>query len=372
MREPVPVPVPQLNPNDEHAVIVRWHVAAGARVQAGQPLVTLETTKVSFDVDAPVDGYAFFAGEPNTAIGVGAPVAWISETDEPVNIRRAASEPETPAAPAERFTRKARKLMKERGLTEADFPGTERVDAAAVERAARTRGVGAPRASSQRNAEPKPSRQAPAGTRPLDLAPAKILEIETLRRARDDAVPSTVAVSVAGHRLDERLRRAAEDGALVTPLELTLYETARLLRDWPELNACYADGRAWTYETVAIGFAVNLGRGLRVPVVRNAAELPLRDVAAAMRVLTLRYARDELGIDDVTGGTFTITDLSGEGVVHFIPVLNDRQSAILGICAARPDGSRDLVLTFDHRLSDGMRAGRFLAELRDRLERPPG
>ena len=54
-----------------------------------------------------------------------------------------------------------------------------------------------------------------------------------------------------------------------------------------------------------------------------------------MRDLSLRYMRDELTIDDVTGGTFTITDLSAEGVVHFVPVLNDRQSAILGLCAER-------------------------------------
>ena len=87
-----------------------------------------------------------------------------------------------------------------------------------------------------------------------------------------------------------------------------------------------------------------------------------------MRDLTLRYMRGELTIDDVTGGTFTITDLSGEGVVHFVPVLNERQSGILGLCAARNDGSRELVLTFDHRLSDGMRAARFLAALRERLE----
>jgi pyruvate/2-oxoglutarate dehydrogenase complex dihydrolipoamide acyltransferase (E2) component len=63
--------------------------------------------------------------------------------------------------------------------------------------------------------------------------------------------------------------------------------------------------------------------------------------------------------------------LSGEGVVNFVPVLNDRQSAILGLCAARSDGSRDLVLTFDHRLTDGMRAARFLATLRARLEHAP-
>ena len=66
MSEPIAVLVPQINPNDEHAVVVRWHVAKGARVRAGQPLVTLETTKTTFDVDAPSDGYAFFDHEPNT------------------------------------------------------------------------------------------------------------------------------------------------------------------------------------------------------------------------------------------------------------------------------------------------------------------
>jgi 2-oxoglutarate dehydrogenase E2 component (dihydrolipoamide succinyltransferase) len=158
----------------------------------------------------------------------------------------------------------------------------------------------------------------------------------------------------------------------VSVLELAVFEAARLLPEWPELNGCYADGRAWAYEHVAIGFAVNLGRSLRVPVVKGAQQHTLRGVAGAVRDLTMRYLRGELAIDDVSGGTFTITDLSGEGVVHFVPVLNERQSAILGVCAARNDGSRDLVLTFDHRLSDGMRAGRFLSALRDRLENAPG
>jgi pyruvate/2-oxoglutarate dehydrogenase complex dihydrolipoamide acyltransferase (E2) component len=107
---------------------------------------------------------------------------------------------------------------------------------------------------------------------------------------------------------------------------------------------------------------------LGVPFVKEADKQTRRDVARAVRDLTLRYLRGELAIDDVTGGTFTITDLSGEGVVHFVPLLNERQSAILGICSARNDGSRELVLTFDHRLSDGMRAARFLAALRERLE----
>ncbi len=363
MSEPIVVLVPQINPNDEQAVVVRWHVEKGARVRAGQPLVTLETTKTTFDVDSPSDGYAFFEHEPNAELAVGAPVAWIADNDGPLQIARSARDTNVmpTAEAAERFTRKARKLMKERGLSEADFPGDDKVDADAVERVAAARGTKAAKTA-----------RVPAGVAPLELSPSKITEIQTLKRVHEQVVPSTVAAPLRVDRLEARLRREAAEHGPVSALELALYETARLLPEWPELNAFYSDGRAWAHATVAIGFAVNLGRSLRGPGGKEAASLSLRDVARRVRDLTLRYMRDELAIDDVTGGTFTITDLSSEGIVHFVPVLNERQSAILGLCAARDDGSRDIVLTFDHRLSDGMRAARFLAALRTRLEAGPG
>ena len=98
MSDAVVVRVPQINPNDEHAILVRWHVAKGARVRAGQPLATLETTKTTFDVDAPADGFAFFEHEPNDELAVGAPVAWIA--DEPQMPRTAAPVAEAVAGPS--------------------------------------------------------------------------------------------------------------------------------------------------------------------------------------------------------------------------------------------------------------------------------
>jgi 2-oxoglutarate dehydrogenase E2 component (dihydrolipoamide succinyltransferase) len=327
---------------------------------SSQSLVTLETTKTTFDVDSPRDGYAFFEHEPHAEVAVGAPVVWIADTDSPPEIRTAQAPRAADAAasaPAGRFTRKASKLMRERNLTPDDFPGDERVDAEAVERVAAARAA--------RRDEPRPALDA----EPLELRPSKLTEIQTLRRVHEQVVPSAVTVSLAGKRLDARLRSLAAQHGAVSLLELCIYETARLLPEWPELNGFYAERQAWRYRTPAIGFAVNAGRGLRVPVVRRAAELTIREVASAVRDLSLRYLRDELAIDDVTGGTFTITDLSQEGVVHFLPVLNERQSAILGLTAERSGArTRDLVLAFDHRLSDGMQAGRFLAALRDRLE----
>ena len=153
-------------------------------------------------------------------------------------------------------------------------------------------------------------------------------------------------------------------------LEVVIFESARLLVDFPDLNGYYARDKAWQYSAVAVGFAINLGRSLRVPVVHDAATLSQREIAQAVRDLSLRYLRDELQLADLTGGTFTVTDLSSHGVEHFVPVLNQRQSAILGICAERV-GRRELVMTFDHRMTDGMRAGTFLSKLRERLEALP-
>jgi pyruvate/2-oxoglutarate dehydrogenase complex dihydrolipoamide acyltransferase (E2) component len=162
-----------------------------------------------------------------------------------------------------------------------------------------------------------------------------------------------------------------EDGAPFSLLELVIHEAAALLAAYPDLNGFFASGRGWRYRNIAIGFAVNAGRGLRVPVVQSPHLGSRLTVARSVRDLTLRYFRNELKMDDVIGGSFTVTDLSSYGVTHFVPVLNERQAAILGICAERPGtGHQDLVLCFDHRMSDGMRAAAFLGELRDQLLAP--
>jgi pyruvate/2-oxoglutarate dehydrogenase complex dihydrolipoamide acyltransferase (E2) component len=130
MSESVPVIVPQENPNDEHAVLVDWLVASGDEVTEGQALVTLETTKASFDVQAPRAGYVYFEHEPKTMVAVGAAVAWISDEKGPPKIvpptgstQHAKSAGGASAESGERhFSRKALKLMEQHGLTADDFP----------------------------------------------------------------------------------------------------------------------------------------------------------------------------------------------------------------------------------------------------------
>ena len=101
-----------------------------------------------------------------------------------------------------------------------------------------------------------------------------------------------------------------------------------------------------------------------MPVIKSADKLSLKEIANTVRDLGLKYFREELGLSDLAGGTFTLTDLSAKGIVDFSPVINNMQAAILGVCSEMPGtGSFKIILTFDHNMADGMMAADMLNEL---------
>ena len=393
MREPAAVLVPQMNVNDEQAVIVAWHFASGTHIETGSAIATLETTKATFDVHAPREGYLLYRHERKTVVPVGSVLAWVG--DDLNTLSRAIDEltapasgsptpPPTPQLLATGFearaTRKALKRMRELGVGPQDLPAGGRIEVEDVERIAaalqQEAGQGVPRpalvgtqqtvGAGFRAGGPDPAADL---CEPLEQTTSKIMEVVRLSEVYRSAVPSQVTVPLSVGRVQNRLRALGVETGPVSLLELVIHETAVVLADYHDLNGYYSAGRAWTYREVAIGFAVNAGKGLRVPVVRNAGGRTQLEVCRAGRDLTLRYFRGELSVEDVSGGTFTVTDLSSHGVTHMVPVLNDRQAAILGICAADLGGAQqNLVLTFDHRMADGMRGAEFLRDLRDRLE----
>lgn len=359
MPEPIPLVVPRQNTNDDQAVLVRWMVESGAWVAADQPVVVLETTKAAFEVHAPAEGFLVFSLGTKIMVDVGAIIAWVADhaTFDPGHT--AAPGESSAVVGGERFSRKALRMIKDAGLSPEAFPGTQRVEVADVERAM---------AGDIRSAA-APVTPAPADVALLEQSPSKMIEAAALERVYRHIVPSTVTIAVDETALQRRLAALATEMGPISVLELAIFEVIGLLGEYPELHGYYADGRAYSYRQPAVGFAINAGRSLKVPIVRGEQLNSALDVVRQVRDLFLSYMRDELTGAQLSGGTFTVTDLAAQGVVHFIPVLNERQAAILGICAVRPGtGTRDLVLTFDHRMSDGMRAAEFLGELRERLE----
>jgi pyruvate dehydrogenase E2 component (dihydrolipoamide acetyltransferase) len=214
---------------------------------------------------------------------------------------------------------------------------------------------------------------------------------EHMRRSLDTSAHVTSAVEVDMSNvvaIRERLKPEYQRSHGVNPTYLIFVARAAVetLRDYPWINGELRGDQIVTRSFVNVGFAVELegGKGLIVPVVKNAQDLNLLGMARAVTDIAERARTKRLTPDEVQGGTFTITNPGGYGTFHGTPVISQPQAAILGTYALvkRPWVVQDehgqdmlairpimnLTLTYDHRLVDGALAGRFLRDLRGRLE----
>ncbi|GIX48202.1 MAG: hypothetical protein KatS3mg131_2413 [Candidatus Tectimicrobiota bacterium] len=170
-------------------------------------------------------------------------------------------------------------------------------------------------------------------------------------------------------------------GVRVSLNDMLTKAVAVALRRHPRLNATLVDNEVRLHDRINIGIAVNLDEGLVVPVIAQADEKDLGQIARETRELTEKARAGRLQLADVSDGTFTITNLGASGVDFFTPIINPPQVAILGVGAVqrRPVVVGDalavrptvyLCLVFDHRALDGLPAANFLQELQRLLARP--
>jgi 2-oxoglutarate dehydrogenase E2 component (dihydrolipoamide succinyltransferase) len=214
---------------------------------------------------------------------------------------------------------------------------------------------------------------------------------EHMRRSLDTSAHVTSAIEVDMSRvvaIRAKLKKEYQQSYGVNPTYLAFVAraTVETLRDYPWINGELRGDQIVTRNYVNLGFAVELtdGKGLIVPVVKHAEGLNLLGMARGISEIAARARDKKLLPDDVQGGTFTITNPGGYGTFHGTPVISQPQAAILGTYAVvkRPWVIQDdrggdviairpimnLTLTYDHRLVDGALAGRFLRDLRERLE----
>ncbi len=246
---------------------------------------------------------------------------------------------------------------------------------------------------------PRPPTQPVLPPQP-EMAPGEVLEpmtamrrgiAEHMRRSLDTSAHVTSAIEVDMSRvvaLRKKLKPEYEQahGVNVTYLAFIARAAIETLKDYPWINGEIRGESIVTRPNINIGFAVELadGKGLIVPVLKNAETLNLLGIAKGVVDIAERARSKKLLPDEVQGGTFTITNPGGYGTFHGTPVISQPQAAILGTYAVvkRPWVIQDemgqdviairpimnLTLTYDHRLVDGALAGRFLRDIRERLE----
>ncbi|MBI5308857.1 MAG: 2-oxo acid dehydrogenase subunit E2 [Planctomycetes bacterium] len=368
MSECFAVIVPMENTNDEVATIVRMNIASGEEVKKGEVIITLETMKAVFEIEAEESGFFFYKVKEGDEVRVGSEIAYICKENRMPEIRTDAGVNDGSRARDGKLdiSAKAAKLMKEHGLRDEDFAGMVRVKledvkAKVAEKGLQTKGPQSVTGVRDKNC---PSLNI------VEISPAKKYEIRQLRESSRRVIASSVSVMIDFQKVEANIRSISQnEGVRAAVGELIIYNVSRLLKKYNLFNGYYDKDVCAVYSEINVGFAVNMGRGLKVPVIRNADKMSVKDISNTVKDLSLRYFREELALNDLAGGTFTVTDISSRGVVDFIPVINNMQSAILGVCAVMPGtGCFKCILTFDHQMADGMMAADMLNELSTMLQ----
>ncbi len=411
-----PVEVPKLGNTVEECIVSRWVKGKGDAVSAGDVVAEIETDKATFEVTAPVSGTVletyfdegalvpvftklFVIGEPGEIVddGAGPRPAQAESKDAiptaPAEIMASAPERASPtiaraSTATGTFSPRARRFAEEHRFYPSAVSGSG-PGGRVLEEDLRALFY-APQGYEKRSAKNVDTSVDAADTSvratraPKSARPTAGIRDKIARRMRE-SLASTAQYTLnasadAAGLLILRARIKASTGVPDINLnDLVTFCTIRALLDVPALNAEYIEGKIHTHAEVHIGFACDTPRGLLVPVVRNAHALSVADLATVMKTLTAQAVQGTISPDDLSGATFTVSNLGGLGIETFTPLINPPQVAILGVGAiqvkpVRRQGKLEfmdaigLSLTCDHQAIDGAPGARFLQVVKEKIE----
>jgi pyruvate/2-oxoglutarate dehydrogenase complex dihydrolipoamide acyltransferase (E2) component len=346
--------------NDDGATIVKVYVPDRSPVHKGSPIIDLETSKAVYTIEAQQDGFVRFFCKEGDDLPIGALVATIHASVEDCDgqVRNFPGTKDEMAATGPRFSKQALEVISRCAIPMEAFNGLDFVTKADAERIA---GISTSGSFGQQE-------RISDDVKIEKLSRAKRSEIESLTSVNTLGLPSTLTISVNTHPIESAVQcfPGVLQGSL---LPVIIYETSRLLRKYPELNSYYHQGSIGLYASVHIGVALDIGLGLKVVTLSHSDQKSIQEIAKELLGAIDKYTAKRLTADDITGSTFTITDLSAVNIGAFTPLINKGQSAILGISVIDRESHKSILsFTFDHRVANGREAGMFLNELKSILE----
>lgn len=385
--------MPNLGATGGDVTLDDWLVKPGDAVKAGQPLFVVTTDKATVEVEAFRDGVLReIRAQAGETVPLGTVVALLADAmDEPLpTTSETQTAPETVVAvplsnnplPAPMQTERllisplARRMAEQEGLEPAKIAGSGRggqILKRDIVQALTARRVKLPIAAAN-------------GARRELLSPMRRAIAERTQRSKSAAphfyATITVDMKAALDLRQQAIEWANQHGWMPPSItDLCLRATALSLRDFPMLNASF-DGDAILYhEDINLGLVVGLDDGMLIPVIRQADRLNLTGLVAETRRLRQRAEAGQLSATELTGGTFTLSNLGMFGLDSFTAVINPPEAGILALGAVKEqptvvDGEvvpRPLLVTtlsVDHRVVDGITAARFVAAFKDLLEHP--
>ena len=393
--------IPEAGESVTEADIVSWYKHDGDYVVMDDPIVELETDKASMDLTAEISGIVSISIKSGT-VQVGQVIGSITESDEKPASKepnpsqdKIATEASAPAATHNNDYAKghpspaAEKLLNERGLSANDIQGSGkdgRITKHDVAQASTAESVSKKPEATSKSEEPVISQAAPRSTEKQPLSRLRKTLMNRLVEAQQTTASLTTfnEIDMANVIALRKKYKDAFKEKYNTGLGFMSFFTKAVtiaLEAWPVINASI-DGEHVLYNNYCdIGIAVSTPKGLVVPVLRNAETLSFAEIESQIRQYAIKGQDGKLTLDDMSGGTFTITNGGTFGSMLSTPILNRPQSAILGMhnIVERPVAINGEVvihpimyvaLTYDHRLIDGREAVQFLVMVKNLLEDP--
>jgi pyruvate dehydrogenase E2 component (dihydrolipoamide acetyltransferase) len=390
--------VPILGESINEAVLLKWWKAEGDSVKRGEEIAEIETAKANMALECPANGILLSIqtaegetirtgdllaligkpGETLPQVAVPADPPTLAETDPAMT---AASSAEEPASSRMRISPAARKMAADLGIelsqVQPAVPGA-RVTTDDVQRCFEQRaGDKSKPEITDATTGDLPGHRVTL-TEMSRLTGQRMLEsIQNIPQFSVSADADVTRLLVVKDSLNSDLKQPQDK---ITLTALIIYLTARALRKNPELNARFDDSSLWVYDTIHMAVAIDTPRGLVAPVIPQVERFSVSEVARKLNALVEAARGGRLSVDQVSGGTFSISNLGMQRVTQFTPIVNPPQAAILGIGAARPavlplssGGTQhvklmSLSLTADHRVVDGAGAARFVSDLCAEIE----
>lgn len=389
------ITVPKLGLTMEKATITTWMKREGDRVEKGESICIIETDKINFEIEAPESGILIkIMAKEGEVLPVGEVIAVVAKEGETFDLDtviQQAKEVRTyleerpteipisisPSRPKEerreiKASPLARRIAEEKGVSLEGIIGTGPGESITKEDVLK--------AMEEREMVP--------------LGVSKRIPLKGIRKVIAERMTSSCHTSAMVTQMMEvdmteavRFREENQSnweskGVRVSLNDLLIKVVSQALMETPEINSSLKGDEIEVYGNVNIGIAVNTERGLIVPVLRNTHRKSLLEIAKESSPLIQRTQGGKIGPDDLKFGTFTITNLGTYGIDLFTPIINQPESAILGIGKLDRkvrvvDGDKiairsvmNLCLVFDHRVIDGAPAARFLGRVKEILENP--
>jgi pyruvate/2-oxoglutarate dehydrogenase complex dihydrolipoamide acyltransferase (E2) component len=340
---------------DDEVLIQNFLFSDNDKVKKNDELLEIETSKTVIVLESPVDGFVEYKFKEGQSIKVGAIVALIHDSpfERKIEINQSKNHSESKV-----ISSAAEVYIKENDIDISHIDKKFITLKDLIKEEPKSVFV-------NKHDEIKPQLSSlKTISKPIEYA--KKAEIRALSSVNAAGLISTFSIYVDAIKIDK-------EGGLFSNtdnsyLPIIVHETSKLLENFPELNSYYYNENINQYLDINIGVALDIDDGLKVYNIRGCNNLSLSEIKDSISEGVYSYLRKSLTIEDITESTFTVTDLSQYGVSHFVPLVNNMQSAILGVSAIDTVLNRFTIsLSIDHRVTEGKVAAKFLSELSERI-----